>query len=47
MEKGMNSLLKNLNITLRRDETSFRPRINKLNSVKDREQKNQGNFYYT
>lgn len=47
MEKGMNSLLKNLNISMRRDETSFRPRINKLDSVKDRQQKNNGNYYYS
>ncbi len=46
MEKGMNSLLKELEITLRRDETSGRPRINKLGSVKDREQKSKGKYYY-
>ena len=46
MEKGMNSLLKNLNITMRRDEASSRPRINKLESVKDREQKAKGKYYY-
>ena len=37
---------KNLNISMRRDEVSFRPRINKLNSVKDRGQKNSGKYYY-
>ncbi len=47
MEKGMNSLLKNLEITMRRDETSFRPRINKMDSVKDREQKSKGKYYYS
>ena len=36
---GMNSFLKNLNITFRRDPTNFRPRINKKDSTKDREQK--------
>ena len=39
MEDGMNLFLKSLNITLRRDITSHRPRINKPGSVKDREQK--------
>jgi ATP-binding cassette subfamily E protein 1 len=43
---GMNSFLKNLDITFRRDPTNFRPRINKLNSTKDREQKDAGTFYY-
>ncbi len=46
MEKGMNSLLKELEITLRREETSGRPRINKIGSVKDREQKSKGKYYY-
>ncbi len=46
MEKGMNSLLKDLEITLRRDEVSGRPRINKEGSVKDRQQKNKGKYYY-
>ena len=36
---GMNSFLKNLNITFRRDPTNYRPRINKKDSTKDREQK--------
>lgn len=46
MEMGMNSLLKDVEITLRRDEESGRPRINKPGSVKDREQKNKGKYYY-
>ncbi|MBN1503060.1 ribosome biogenesis/translation initiation ATPase RLI [Candidatus Woesearchaeota archaeon] len=46
MEKGMNALLKELEITLRRDQESKRPRINKLSSVKDREQKGKGKYYY-
>ena len=46
MEKGMNTMLKELKITLRRDEASGRPRINKRDSVKDREQKSSGNYYY-
>ena len=43
---GMNAFLKNLDITFRRDPTNFRPRINKLESVKDREQKLAGTYYY-
>ncbi|MBN2368199.1 ribosome biogenesis/translation initiation ATPase RLI [Candidatus Woesearchaeota archaeon] len=46
MEKGMNNLLKELEISLRREEISGRPRINKLDSVKDREQKSKGKYYY-
>ena len=46
MEEGMNALLKSLGITLRREKNG-RPRINKLDSVLDREQKKQGNYYYT
>ena len=47
MEEGMNKLLKEVNITMRRDEFSGRPRINKENSVKDREQKSKGRYYYS
>jgi ATP-binding cassette subfamily E protein 1 len=36
---GMNRFLKDLEITFRRDPTNFRPRINKYDSVKDKEQK--------
>lgn len=35
----MNHFLASLEITFRRDPTNFRPRVNKLNSIKDREQK--------
>ena len=38
-EDGISSLLESLDITLRKDKDSGRPRINKLGSVKDREQK--------
>ncbi|KAG5502408.1 hypothetical protein JIQ42_05285 [Leishmania sp. Namibia] len=44
--EGMNKFLKSLNITFRRDPTNFRPRINKLDSVKDRDQKALGNYFY-
>lgn len=35
----MNHFLASLEITFRRDPTNFRPRVNKMNSLKDREQK--------
>ena len=47
MEKGMNALLNDLSITLRRDQSTGRPRINKDGSRKDQEQKSRGNFYYS
>lgn len=31
---------------VRRDPTNFRPRINKMNSVKDQEQKASGNYFF-
>jgi len=43
---GMNTFLKQLRITFRRDPTNYRPRINKYNSVKDSEQKKSGNFFF-
>ncbi|EOA31932.1 hypothetical protein CARUB_v10015171mg [Capsella rubella] len=43
---GMNLFLSHLNITFRRDPTNFRPRINKLDSTKDREQKVAGSYYF-
>ena len=43
---GMNAFLKNLDITFRRDPTNYRPRINKMNSLKDQEQKSAGTYYY-
>jgi ATP-binding cassette subfamily E protein 1 len=47
MEEGMNSLLEDVQITLRRDDESGRPRINKQGSVKDREQKSKEKYYYS
>jgi len=47
MEDGMNKFLKELNITLRRDPTTNRPRVNKLDSRLDREQKDSWKYYYT
>ncbi|KAJ2831310.1 Fe-S cluster-binding ribosome biosynthesis protein [Coemansia sp. 'formosensis'] len=43
---GMNRFLQSLNISFRRDPTNFRPRINKLDSVRDREQKSTGNYFF-
>ncbi|MBW2980378.1 ribosome biogenesis/translation initiation ATPase RLI [Candidatus Woesearchaeota archaeon] len=47
MEEGMTLFLKDLDITFRRDEENKRPRANKLDSVKDREQKKKGKYYYS
>lgn len=43
---GCNQFLKNLNVTFRRDKNTFRPRINKLNSQSDQEQKLSGNYFF-
>jgi len=43
---GMNAFLKSLDITFRRDPTNYRPRINKLESIKDKEQKSGGNYFF-
>ena len=43
--EGMNQFLQQLDITFRRDPTNYRPRINKMLSVKDREQKEAGKFF--
>ncbi|RDD46751.1 ATP-binding cassette sub-family E member 1 [Trichoplax sp. H2] len=43
---GMNKFLSSLQITFRRDPSNFRPRINKMSSVKDIEQKKSGNYFY-
>lgn len=47
MEEGMNKFLKELGITLRRDPETYRPRVNKLDSRLDREQKEKGKYYYS
>merc|ERR1712023_594654 len=43
--EGMNKFLAQLEITFRRDPTNFRPRINKAESQKDREQKTAGAYF--
>ena len=44
---GMNKFLALMGITFRRDPTNFRPRINKLDSALDKEQKGKGNYFCT
>ncbi len=46
-KQGMNKILKQLNITYRKDKETNRPRINKPNSQLDTQQKNKGEYYYT
>ncbi|XP_022108502.1 ATP-binding cassette sub-family E member 1-like [Acanthaster planci] len=43
---GMNCFLASLEITFRRDPNNFRPRINKMNSVKDVDQKRTGQYFF-
>ncbi len=43
---GMNKFLTQLEITFRRDPENYRPRINKQDSVKDKEQKAAGTYFY-
>ena len=45
LREGMNRFLESVNVTFRRDHDSKRPRINKLESRKDREQRKVGDFY--
>ncbi len=47
MEDGMNRLLAELQITVRREPTTQRPRINKTGSQLDEEQKKSGKYYYS
>jgi ATP-binding cassette subfamily E protein 1 len=42
---GVNSFLEQLEVTFRRDPESFRPRVNKKESLKDREQKSAGTYF--
>ena len=43
---GMNTFLKDMNVTFRRDPQTKRPRVNKEGSRLDREQKDIGEYYY-
>jgi ATP-binding cassette subfamily E protein 1 len=47
LREGMNGFLSQMDMTFRRDPTSGRPRVNKLGSKLDREQKGIGEYYYT
>jgi len=47
MRTGMNLFLKDVGVTFRRDNETNRPRINKLDSRLDREQKEKGEYYYS
>ena len=47
LREGMNLFLSSVGVTFRRDYESNRPRINKPNSRKDREQKISGEYFYT
>ena len=42
---GFNAFLRQLDVTFRRDPVNFRPRVNKKNSAKDREQKASGQYF--
>jgi len=45
VHEGFNIFLQQLNVTFRRDPVNFRPRVNKKNSSKDREQKASGQYF--
>ena len=46
LRDAMNTFLSEMGITFRRDPETKRPRINKLDSKLDKEQKESGEFYY-
>lgn len=46
LRNGMNSFLKDMTITFRRDPQTKRPRVNKEDSKLDRHQKKIGEYYY-
>jgi ATP-binding cassette subfamily E protein 1 len=47
LEQGMNEFLHEMEVTFRRDGDTKRPRVNKLASRLDKEQKKSGRYYYT
>jgi ATP-binding cassette subfamily E protein 1 len=47
LRRGMNTFLKEMNITFRRDSVTMRPRVNKEDSQMDKFQKGIGEYYYT
>ncbi len=46
LRTGMNTFLRDMGVTFRRDHATGRPRVNKEGSRLDREQKQRGEFYY-
>ncbi|MFX1563663.1 MAG: ribosome biogenesis/translation initiation ATPase RLI, partial [Promethearchaeota archaeon] len=46
LRSGMNTFLKDMGVTFRRDHATGRPRVNKQDSRLDREQKQRGEYYY-
>ncbi|UYP46435.1 Vitamin B12 import ATP-binding protein BtuD [Candidatus Lokiarchaeum ossiferum] len=46
LRSGMNEFLKMMNITFRRDLSTGRPRVNKINSNLDKYQRKIGEYYY-
>ncbi|MEN4016994.1 MAG: ribosome biogenesis/translation initiation ATPase RLI [Methanobacterium sp.] len=46
LRSAMNKFLSDVEITFRRDKETKRPRVNKLGSYLDREQKEKGEYYY-
>ncbi len=47
LEDGMNTFLKQMSVTFRRDGDTKRPRVNKPDSKLDKEQKSSGRYYYS
>jgi len=45
VKEGMNKFLKELDITLRKEPATHRPRVNKFGSQKDKKQRNENKFY--
>lgn len=45
LKTGMNSFLQGMDVTFRRDPTNYRPRINKLDSQMDQEQKENKQYF--
>jgi ATP-binding cassette subfamily E protein 1 len=47
LEDGMNAFLRDMGVTFRRDQETKRPRVNKEGSRLDKQQKNNGRYYYS
>jgi ATP-binding cassette subfamily E protein 1 len=46
LQPGMNSFLRSIDVTFRRDPETLRPRVNKPNSALDKEQKASGYYFF-